>query len=271
MNGNSEMNPLRVTSILALCLISLGGNLKAANQNAELNETGRMTVVQAPELYTWVGAYPIYATPTEAGTLLDVSYQGRQHKFRFFDGGTGSARRPAILLLHGANRDGRSMIDTWKAVATQFGFVIVAPDSYGDSWQPVIDRPVIFDAIMKRVVQDVPIDPERVFLFGHSSGAVYAQFLANRALGGWAAVSTHGGAMEAASVLNAQRRLPVQIILGTDDDLFPLASAHKTARNLAKAGHTIEFVEIPNHTHWYYDAAPKINAAAAKFFFKQVK
>lgn len=258
----------RLAMMIAACLAGMSIGFQAEGIRAD-TLPGQVNVVRSPHLYTRVEVHPVYEAPQDAGTPMYVTHQGQQHVFRVHDGGAGSSPRPVVLLLHGANRDGRSMIDTWKAVADQHGFLLMAPDAQGSSWQPRIDSPAAFDAMIQRLARDIPIDPNRLFLFGHSAGAVYAQILANRLPRPWKAVSTHGGAVDADAIVKAENAPPIQIILGTRDALFPLTSAKETAAHLAQAGHAVEFVEIPEHTHWYYATAPDINAAAAAFFLEQ--
>ncbi|MEM8755732.1 MAG: dienelactone hydrolase family protein, partial [Pseudomonadota bacterium] len=102
------------------------------------------------------------------------------------------------------------------------------------------------------------IDRSRVFLFGHSNGGVYAHILTNRTSGPWRAAATHGGFAPAQFLQAPAEAKPFRMYLGTAEHIFPPDAAEAVGRAMAKAGHAVDLVIIPYHTHWFYDAGPKI-------------
>jgi dienelactone hydrolase len=58
-------------------------------------------------------------------------------------------------------------------------------------------------------------------------------------------------------------------MVGTRDQFFPLAEVRATRDELMKHGLTVQLTEIPNHDHWYYDLAPRINRDAWDFLKKE--
>jgi len=63
----------------------------------------------------------------------------------------------------------------------------------------------------------------------------------------------------------AKRKIPMLLQVGTNDPLFPLKWVRETRDALNQQGFSVQLTEIPNHDHWYYDLAPKINQAAWEF------
>ena len=146
--------------------------------------------------------------------------------------------RPTIVLLHGSDRTGESMVDTWREVAEREGLVLVAPDLGGVAgWDRGVPDPrVLMDALADAATR-YPVDPARVALFGHSRGAIAAQAIANRVSGPWRAVAIHAGTVNPEAMQPVAGGLPIRHYLGAQDELFPYAQALASARAIAARGH----------------------------------
>ena len=105
-----------------------------------------------------------------------------------------------------------------------------------------------------------------MFLFGHSAGAKFSYMLANRTDGPWRAASAHAGFLAKSEIRQTGGELPLQIILGEDDHIFPTPAARDSAQAFAVLGHDTVFVSIADHTHWYYADAKQINNKTWAFF-----
>lgn len=77
-------------------------------------------------------------------------------------------------MLHGSGRDGFSLIDKWKDLASKEGIIIVGPDANGEGWSTPRDGPAFLHDLVEELKSTYPINPRRVYLFGHSAGAVFA-------------------------------------------------------------------------------------------------
>ena len=71
-----------------------------------------------------------------------------------------------------------SPIDPWKGLAQKEGLILVAPDSiHSTMWDQRLDGPHFLHAVLTEVESKNAVDPRRVYLFGHSGGAMYALYL----------------------------------------------------------------------------------------------
>ena len=176
---------------------------------------------------------------------------------------------PLLVLLHGSGRDGRSLVEKWHRLARKEGFFVAGLDStVSDYWAPPEDGPGALRDLVEHLSAAHPIDPRRVYLFGHSAGGIFALQMGLLESRYFAAVAVHAGALrDAIDWLPsfASRKIPIYIAVGDRDAYFPLDSVRATRDALDAEGIPVTLVEMPNHDHWYYDKAPRINAAAWEF------
>jgi len=178
---------------------------------------------------------------------------------------------PLIVLLHGSGRNGLSLVDKWKDLATKEGIILVGPDSQDTSrWSAPVDGPDFLRDVVENIKSRYTIDPRRVYLFGHSGGATFALYMSVLESQYFAATAIHAGAMRRndPAIGQAKRKTPIAIFVGSRDQFFPLADVRGTKDDLDKQGFAVELTVMPGHDHWYYDLAPKINANAWEFLKK---
>src|SRR6185295_13146177 len=182
---------------------------------------------------------------------------------------TASKTVPLIVLLHGSNHVGLSLAEKWNDLAEKEGAILVAPNSVESShWSVPDDGPQFLHELVESIKTKYPVNPKRVYLFGHSGGAIFALLMSLYESEYFAATAIHAGALYAsdASLIDlSKRKTPIQIQVGTVDGLFPLATVRATRDRLNASGFSVQLVEIPGHDHWYYDLAPKINQTAWEF------
>jgi predicted esterase len=172
---------------------------------------------------------------------------------------------PVVVLLHGANRDGLSMLDMWQRVGRTRSVVLIAPDAPGKTWAQDITGERI-SAMLDTIAETRAIDRDHVYLFGHSAGASYAALLVNRGIGPWRAAAVHGGYGPPDQYRPTPAARPLRIYLGERDRVFSVAGAQAAAEALAAAGHDTELHLIPDHTHWFYEIGPNLAADAWGWF-----
>lgn len=176
---------------------------------------------------------------------------------------------PLIILLHGSNRTGISLVEKWKDYAKKEGIILAGPDS-ADSrvWSHQLDGPDFLHDLVEELKNKYPINPRRVYLFGHSGGAIFAMQMALMESQYFAAAAIHAGALtnEDKGLFDlAKRKIPVSIQVGDSDPLFPVNIVRATRDAFKAKGFPVDMVEIPNHNHWYYDQASKFNQTAWQF------
>jgi poly(3-hydroxybutyrate) depolymerase len=180
---------------------------------------------------------------------------------------------PLLLLLHGSGRNGFSLVDKWKDLAKKERIILLAPDSLNTQmWMTSDDGPDFLHDLISELLTKYPIDPHRLYMFGHSGGASFALYMALYESEYFAATAIHAGALNtgaSVAVERARRKIPIYIAVGTVDRSFPLEVVRATRDLLNDNGFNSQLVEMPGHDHWYYDLAPKINAAAWNFLKEQ--
>jgi poly(3-hydroxybutyrate) depolymerase len=211
------------------------------------------------------------ASAADKVTKEALSSGGRARAYYLYVPGTVGTEAPAplIVCLHGSGRNGSSLVDKWKDLAKKEGIILAGPDSIdSQEWNLEADGPDFIRDVVAAVSAKHPVDPKRVYVFGHSAGAVYGLVLALIESETYAAVAVHAGALPAdfqALADRATRKTPVAIWVGTNDPFFPVAAVRATRGALAQHGITVQVTEIAWHTHDYYGRSSEINKAAWAF------
>lgn len=182
---------------------------------------------------------------------------------------------PLLVLLHGSGRNGLTLVEKWKDLANQEGFVVVGPDASDSSgWRMPEDAPEFIYELAEMLIKKYPIATNRIYLFGHSAGAVMALNLAMFESTYFAAVAVHAGSWRSEKEFSfldaATRKTPIKIIVGDRDSFFPVKSVNNTAEALKSSGFPIEVLILKNHTHFYYDIASEINRDSWQFLKQHV-
>ena len=183
-----------------------------------------------------------------------------------------SSPAPLIVMLHGSGRVGISLVEKWKDLAKKEGFIIAGPDSLDTRvWSMPQDGPDYLRDLVEELKTKYPVNPRRVYLFGHSGGAIFALVMSLMESQYFAATAIHAGALppEGRDLIDtAKRKIPIFIQVGDSDQSFPLKTVRATRDELNAKGFSVELTELPGHDHWYYDLAPKINRTAWDFLKK---
>src|SRR6476646_4156726 len=125
-----------------------------------------------------------------------ITLQGGERTYYTFVPEKLTVPAPLLLLLHGSGRDGMSQIDEWKALAEKEGIILVAPDSANSrEWSMNTDGPELLHDIVEAVRAKHSVDGARIYIFGHSAGAVFALYMAVMESRYFAAAGVHAGAM----------------------------------------------------------------------------
>jgi len=201
-------------------------------------------------------------------TKETIEFMGQKRSFHLFvpkDLPSGAV--PLLVTLHGSGGNGASLLDKWKDLAAEEKVILVGPDSRNpDFWAAPVDGPDFLYDIVERLKKDYPIDPRRVYLFGHSAGAVFTLLASMWESQYFAAAALHAGALQGFEakdgIATAKRKIPMAIFSGTADPIFPIKDVRLTRDTLRDAGFPISLIEIPGHGHNYFAISSKVNRQA---------
>lgn len=200
-----------------------------------------------------------------------VMSEGKKRTYYLFvpEGLSKEKPAPLLVLLHGSGHNGKLLVEHWQKLAAQEGFILAGPDARDpNGWAIPQDGPLFLRDVVEELKKTQPVDPARVYLFGHSAGAVFGLYMTALESEYFAAVAASAGAMKEKNfdmLDEAERKVPVALFVGMRDPLFPLSVVRATRDAYTKRGFTAELNEIPNHDHDYYRLSADINAKAWAF------
>lgn len=193
-----------------------------------------------------------------------ITSQGKKRSYYLFVPDSLRAPTPLLITLHGSGRNGRSLVDEWKPLASREGMILAGPDSQdSQAWKTPEDGPAFLYDLVEELKAKYPVNPRRVYLFGHSGGAVFALGMSMFESKYFAATAIHAGAWRDAREFSlmdyAKRKIPLAIVVGDRDQFFPAPAVKATGEQLKENGFDVEVTIMKGHDHSYYDMASKIN------------
>lgn len=162
---------------------------------------------------------------------------------------------PLVVALHGGSGNGADFLWTWLRVARTRGLLLVAPTSPGRTWS--LDDPGADGEFIEQVLADVqvrwPVDPTRRLLTGMSDGGTFAYGVGLQDGQPFTHLAPVAAAFHPVLMMLAHparlRGLPIHILHGARDWMFPAATAREAARVLAAAGARVAHEEIADLAH----------------------
>jgi phospholipase/carboxylesterase len=164
---------------------------------------------------------------------------------------------PLVMALHGGNGNGRGFLWRWLRDARSLGAILVTPTAMGSTWALMgedVDTQNL-SRILDSVRRRLNIDPKRLLLTGMSDGGTFSY------VSGLERDSpfTHLAPVAAtfhplmAEIADADRLhgLPIHIVHGALDWMFPVETARQTRDLLTAAGADVTYREIDNLSHCY--------------------
>lgn len=161
-------------------------------------------------------------------------------------------RYPLIVVLHGSHGNVDAPIRWWRDIASQRNCFVCAPKSHGMSW-PLADQSHV-TRIVAEIERDFPIDPKRVLLTGVSDGGTYSYVLGFKHPDVFSAIAVVSGILPLffQKNLDEQPKLPICIVHGTADDVFPFDAVRKTIASLKEAHYNVTYFEIARGGHGWF-------------------
>jgi len=174
-----------------------------------------------------------------------------------------SQRWPLIVALHGGSGHGADFLWTWLREARTRGCILVSPTSQEGTWSlmnPSLDGDSL-RGLVRRVSERWSIDADRVLLTGMSDGGTFSLLTGLIDRGPFTHLAPISGSfhpmlIEAAGDIGG---LPIYLVHGALDWMFPIEMARAAHQALAGAGANVTFREIGDLSHTYpRDENPKI-------------
>lgn len=164
---------------------------------------------------------------------------------------------PLVVALHGGSGHGRAFLFSWLRDARGRGAILAAPTSTGPTW--ALSGPDPDTPNLKRIVAEVcerwAVDPRRILLTGLSDGGTFAYLSGLEPDSPFTHLAPVAAAFHPmlAEFADPERLagLPVHIVHGALDWMFPADLARQAHRTLAAAGAAVVHREIADLSHTY--------------------
>jgi len=164
---------------------------------------------------------------------------------------------PLVMALHGGSGNGRGFLWSWLRDARSHGAILVAPTAKGNTWALMgedIDTPNLM-RILEQMRSRWNIDATKMLLTGMSDGGTFCYV---SGLEG-ASPFTHLAPVSAtfhplmAEMADADRLrgLPIHLVHGKLDWMFPVQVARQTNQLLSAAGADVTYRELDDLSHTY--------------------
>ena len=195
----------------------------------------------------------------DTGIMQDHNEAGSRGGFSLYVPEYYTADRawPLVMALHGGSGNGRGFLWSWLRDARSFGAILVAPTAIGSTWALMgedVDTPNLA-RILDIARAGWNIDPKRLLLTGMSDGGTFSYVTGLEG----SSPFTHLAPISAtfhplmAEMADAERLrgLPVHIVHGGLDWMFPVQVARQTRQLLSAAGANVTYREIEDLSHCY--------------------
>lgn len=165
---------------------------------------------------------------------------------------------PLVVALHGGSGNGRDFLWTWLREARGRRFLLLAPTARGASWS--LNGPDLDTGALVKMVDFVgerwKLDREHILLTGLSDGASFSLIsgLSEEAVP-WTHLAPISGVLHpnlvGGGIGERAKDLPVYLVHGALDWMFPVGMARAAAETLEGAGAQLTYREIEDLSHTY--------------------
>jgi polyhydroxybutyrate depolymerase len=236
-------------AVLALSFVLLGACAPTRSTESAAKSVGNSPRVASAVPAAVAGVEAIMAQPAIAPQISTTVLSDTEEIVVAIDGAlrtavvhtpdqiAGASAMPLVIALHGSDGSGADLqaLTGYDDIADREGFVVayadgLLVDGYGASsrsWNsgqccdPAtsagVDDVAFIEALIDRLVDRYPVDSERVFVAGHSNGAIMAQVLGCRLADRIAGVASVAGALDDTQSCNPSRGVPFLEVHGTYD------------------------------------------------------
>lgn len=170
---------------------------------------------------------------------------------------TSTERWPLILYLHGGSCRGEDISQMKRLGLTakvetdpQFPFIVVSPQCHtGEIWTDMDALATILDT----VASSHRVDPDRVYVTGHSMGGRGALYAAYKMPDRFAAVVSLAPVFPITARGGKLAKLPLWLFHGPNDQFTPLKEVEELMRATEAAGGHAQLTVLPERDHYILD------------------
>jgi phospholipase/carboxylesterase len=215
-----------------------------------------------PSLRSDAAALARHAQPArdgETGVMHFDNEPGSRGGFSLYVPETYSAGKPLplVMALHGGSGNGRGFLWSWLREARSLDAILVAPTATGRTWALMgddADTPNL-NRILDFVHERWRVDPTQLLLTGMSDGGTFCYVSGLEAQSRFthlAPVSaTFHPLMAQMADADRVRGLPIYLVHGARDWMFPVEVARSAGQALAAAGANVTYRELDDLSHCY--------------------
>ncbi|MCR4316106.1 MAG: dienelactone hydrolase family protein [Planctomycetes bacterium] len=194
-------------------------------------------------------------TSTVVSFELDTTYDGADRKANVkvleFDVPEGT-KLPMMISLHGAFLNERIEFGYFEEVCKAKNIILCCPKSRAIAWTPKDHQ--MLDDLYEYMVANYPVDTDRVYLSGLSSGGNCTFDYGIQRADRFAAAIPFAGYLtpsvaEAEFAREGHTTIPFYIVHGDADFIVNVQSGRDANRILTDAGYEVVYEEIPNLNH----------------------
>lgn len=202
--------------------------------------------------------YPLLVSLHGAGNRRDDNPAPTDYPTKAFSASTVQSQHPHFILHPWCPSD-----QQWVDVGFDVGPYTQASVPLSKALKAVL-------AIVEQQVAARPIDPERVYLAGHSMGGYGTLDALGRSPARWAAaIAVCGGGPVPEIAAGVYRRgLPLWLFHGDADPIVPVRGSRATVTALLDAGNRVRYTEYPDAGHNTWTATYE-NAVVRDWLFSQ--
>lgn len=166
----------------------------------------------------------------------------------------GTRQFPLVIALHGMGGDENSYFDYYanglfKTEAERHGYIVACPKGrkpasmyIGDAERDVLD-------VMAEMMRAYRIDPDRVYLTGHSMGGYGTLSVAMNHPDLFAAIAPVSGGVMSPAGLSKIARVPQLLVHGDADRTVPVERSRMIVEAGKKLGAEVKYIEVPGGDH----------------------
>jgi predicted esterase len=166
----------------------------------------------------------------------------------------GTRSFPLVIALHGMGGDENSYFEHYanglfKEEAERHGYIVACPKGRGPASMYMGDAERDVLDVMTEMTRAYRIDPDRVYLTGHSMGGFGTLSVAMNHPELFAAIAPVAGGVMSPPGLSKIARVPQLIIHGDADRTVPVERSRVIVATDKKLGAEVKYIEVPGGDH----------------------